>query len=155
SISSSTVWRQQSRRPWLPKPIEVGLTCPLVFRVPPGFLAITRKDLRGKPYQPRGLSRFPSAGFGGFARAKTSFEKLSRIYSGARVRGMGLLMDSSPSELVRMADRVREGDRSALAALFDAYRERLHRMVDLRLDARLRSRLDPADVVQDAFLDAS
>jgi RNA polymerase sigma-70 factor (ECF subfamily) len=54
-----------------------------------------------------------------------------------------------------MADRVREGDRSALAALFDAYRERLHRMVDLRLDSRLRPRLDPADVVQDAFLDAS
>ena len=68
---------------------------------------------------------------------------------------MGLLMDSSPSELVRMVDRVREGDRSALAALFDAYRERLHRMVDLRLDSRLRPRLDPADVVQDAFLDAS
>ena len=28
-------------------------------------------------------------------------------------------------------------------------------MVDLRLDARVRSRLDPADVVQDAFLDAA
>jgi RNA polymerase sigma-70 factor (ECF subfamily) len=64
-------------------------------------------------------------------------------------------MDSTPSEIVRLVEAMHAGDRSALAGLFDAYRERLHRMVDLRLDSRLRSRLDPADVVQDAFLDAS
>lgn len=53
-----------------------------------------------------------------------------------------------------MAARLRGRDQNALAALFDAYRDRLIRMVDLRLDTRLRARLDPADVVQDAFLDA-
>jgi RNA polymerase sigma-70 factor (ECF subfamily) len=68
---------------------------------------------------------------------------------------MGIFVDSSPSEIVRLAEGLRAGDRSALAGLFDVYRDRLHRMVDLRLDSRLRSRLDPADVVQDSFLDAS
>ena len=64
-------------------------------------------------------------------------------------------MSSSPSETVRLTERLRAGQRDALAGLFDHYRDRLLRMVDLRLDARIRSRLDPADVVQDAFLDAA
>jgi RNA polymerase sigma-70 factor (ECF subfamily) len=68
---------------------------------------------------------------------------------------MGTLMNSSPSETIRLTERLRAGDGAALAVLFDRYRDRLLRMVDLRLDARVRSRLDPADVVQDAFLDAS
>ncbi|MBI4583419.1 MAG: sigma-70 family RNA polymerase sigma factor [Planctomycetes bacterium] len=35
------------------------------------------------------------------------------------------------------------------------HRERLKRVVRLRLDKRLQSRLDPSDVVQDAFIEAS
>jgi RNA polymerase sigma-70 factor (ECF subfamily) len=50
-------------------------------------------------------------------------------------------------------DRLRAGDRLALAALFDQHRDRLRRMVELRLDPRLRARLDASDVVQEAFLD--
>jgi RNA polymerase sigma-70 factor (ECF subfamily) len=68
---------------------------------------------------------------------------------------MGILMDSSSSEVVRVVEGLRAGGRRALAGLFDAYRERLDRMIDLRLDSRLRSRLDPSDVIQDAFIDAN
>ncbi len=68
---------------------------------------------------------------------------------------MGTVMNASSSETLRLVDRLKSGDRSALAGLFDQYRDRLCRMVDLRLDPRLRPRLDPADVVQDAFLEAS
>ncbi len=64
-------------------------------------------------------------------------------------------MDSSSSEVVRVVEGLRAGGRRALAGLFDAYRERLDRMIDLRLDSRLRSRLDPSDVIQDAFIDAN
>ncbi len=35
------------------------------------------------------------------------------------------------------------------------HRDRLRRMVALRLDARLRGRLDPSDVIQEAFLEAT
>jgi len=64
-------------------------------------------------------------------------------------------MDPGSSEIIRLVERLRAGDRAALGELFDRCRDRLSRMVDLRLDPRLRARLDPSDVVQDAFLDAS
>jgi RNA polymerase sigma-70 factor (ECF subfamily) len=35
------------------------------------------------------------------------------------------------------------------------YRRRLRRMVELRLDRRLRGRIDPSDVVQEAYLEAA
>jgi RNA polymerase sigma-70 factor (ECF subfamily) len=46
----------------------------------------------------------------------------------------------------------RSGDEAALAALVERHRDRLERMVCLRLDRRLQGRVDPADVVQDAYL---
>ncbi len=49
--------------------------------------------------------------------------------------------------------RALAGDESALAALFDGYRERLRRMIRLRLDRRLSGRIDTSDVLQDAYLD--
>jgi RNA polymerase sigma-70 factor (ECF subfamily) len=45
------------------------------------------------------------------------------------------------------------GDQDALVELWDRYRERLKRMVRLRLDRRLQGRLDPSDVLQEAFID--
>jgi len=45
------------------------------------------------------------------------------------------------------------GDESALAALFDGHRERLRRMIRLRLDRRLSGRVDASDVLQEAYLD--
>ena len=43
----------------------------------------------------------------------------------------------------------------ALAELFDEHRDRLRRMVELRIDARLRARVDASDVLQEAFLDVA
>jgi RNA polymerase sigma-70 factor (ECF subfamily) len=53
-----------------------------------------------------------------------------------------------------VVERLRRGDPQAMAELFARYRERLRRMVALRLDPRLNSRLSPSDVLQEAFLDA-
>lgn len=47
------------------------------------------------------------------------------------------------------------GDSGALALLMDRYRDRLKRMVGLRLDRRLRGRVDASDVVQEALIDAA
>jgi len=52
-------------------------------------------------------------------------------------------------ELVKAA---RNGDESALAVLVERHRNRLERMVRLRMDRRLRGRVDPADVVQETYL---
>ena len=52
-----------------------------------------------------------------------------------------------------LLQRALAGDESALAALFDGYRERLRRMIRLRLDRRLSGRVDASDVLQEAYLD--
>ena len=66
---------------------------------------------------------------------------------------MGRLMDQTPSEMTRLNERLRAGDHRALAELFDQNRDRLRRMVELRMDPRLRARLDASDVLQEAYLE--
>jgi RNA polymerase sigma-70 factor (ECF subfamily) len=64
-------------------------------------------------------------------------------------------MNDPPSETVRLLERLRAGDRRALAELFQRHRDRLRRMVELRMDARLYGRIDASDVLQDGFLDVA
>ncbi len=54
---------------------------------------------------------------------------------------------------VALIDQARAGDQAAMAELFNKHRKRLRRMVGLRLDRRLQGRIDPSDVLQEAFLD--
>jgi RNA polymerase sigma-70 factor, ECF subfamily len=68
---------------------------------------------------------------------------------------MGSDEDKTPGNPTDPIASLRGGGRHALATLFDQYRDRLRRMVDLRLDPRLRARLDASDVVQEAFLDVA
>jgi RNA polymerase sigma-70 factor (ECF subfamily) len=49
--------------------------------------------------------------------------------------------------------RAAAGDETALAALWERHRARLRQMVRLRLDRRLQGRVDPSDVLQEAYLD--
>jgi RNA polymerase sigma-70 factor (ECF subfamily) len=62
-------------------------------------------------------------------------------------------MDQTPRKSPDPIEQLRDGGRPALAKIFDLHRDRLRRMVELRIDARLRARLDASDVVQEAFLD--
>jgi RNA polymerase sigma-70 factor (ECF subfamily) len=52
-----------------------------------------------------------------------------------------------------LIESVRKGDAQALTELFELNRERLQRMIQLRMDRRVRARVDVADVLQDAYLD--
>jgi len=69
--------------------------------------------------------------------------------------GRGQGMTATVQGLEALHGRVRHGDATALAALFAHHRERLWRMAAFRLDSRLRGRVDPDDVVQEAYLDAA
>src|SRR5947209_235308 len=60
--------------------------------------------------------------------------------------------DDTDEDLLRRASH---GDADALAALFGRYRKRLRQMVRLRLDRRLQGRVDPSDVLQEAYLDVA
>ena len=68
---------------------------------------------------------------------------------------MGISTTNDSGETDRLLRRARAGDRLALPELLERHRDRLRRMVDLRLDWRLRGRLDPSDVLQEAYLDAA
>lgn len=64
---------------------------------------------------------------------------------------------SAPSDDDRDSDLLRRaaaGDGECWGALLGRHRDRLRRMVALRLDHRLQGRLDPSDVVQEAYLEA-
>ena len=52
-----------------------------------------------------------------------------------------------------LIDRAVGGDRPALAALFDRHRDRLEKFVRVRIHRTLQGRIDPADVLQEVYLD--
>lgn len=60
--------------------------------------------------------------------------------------------DPETDELLCLAG---EGDESAVQRLLVRYRERLRRMVQFRMDERLKPRFDPSDVVQEAMISAT
>ena len=68
---------------------------------------------------------------------------------------MVAVMREDSSDMRQQLERVSAGDQAALAAIFEQYRPRLRQMVQLRLDRRLQGRLDPSDVLQDAFVEIS
>src|SRR6516165_12523924 len=70
----------------------------------------------------------------------------------SRVRNMGFTMSADTQTNEELLDAARSGDEDALAVLVERYRDRLERMVALRMDRRLQGRVDPADVVQEAYL---
>lgn len=64
-------------------------------------------------------------------------------------------LNDESSERRRLLDGAARGDRRVLESLLAQHRARLLRMVALRLDRRLRKRIDPSDVIQEAYLEAS
>ena len=56
------------------------------------------------------------------------------------------------SQIDALLSDAARGDASAVHSLLEQHRDRLRRMVAVRLDRRLASRLDPSDVVQEASL---
>ena len=62
-------------------------------------------------------------------------------------------MRQDPDDSEDLLRRATAGEEAALAALWERHHPRLRQMVRLRLDRRLQGRVDPSDVLQDAYLD--
>jgi RNA polymerase sigma-70 factor (ECF subfamily) len=60
-----------------------------------------------------------------------------------------------PDDTEQILRDAAHGDQAALRSLLERHRERLRRMVALRLDSRLAARVDASDVVQEALFDAA
>ena len=66
---------------------------------------------------------------------------------------MGSTMTRDSSDMDDLLGRAEAGDEQARSDLFARYRQRLKSMVRLRMDRRLAGRIDPSDVLQEAYLD--
>ena len=64
-------------------------------------------------------------------------------------------MTTYPPDTEELLRRTGAGDPSARQQLLARHRDRLRRMVAVRLDPRLAARVDPSDVVQEAMVDAA
>jgi RNA polymerase sigma-70 factor (ECF subfamily) len=64
-------------------------------------------------------------------------------------------MNPKPSDTDELLRQATQGDDDARQRLLDRHRGRLRQMVAVRVDRRLRARVDPSDVVQEALADAS
>src|SRR5262249_46022344 len=76
----------------------------------------------------------------------------------ARLRGSlpGVLcMTADSSETNRLLRQAARGDPEQFGAVLERYRPRLRRMIALRLDPPLHGRIDPPDVIQETYLEAS
>jgi RNA polymerase sigma-70 factor (ECF subfamily) len=62
-------------------------------------------------------------------------------------------MGQDPNDSEDLLRGAAAGDEAALAALWQRHHARLRQMVRLRLDRRLQGRVDPSDVLQEAYLD--
>jgi hypothetical protein len=65
-----------------------------------------------------------------------------------------IIMSDSDENVALMRKAV-AGDETALRELFGQYRDRLKRMVRLRLSRRLQGRIDDSDVLQESYLEVA
>lgn len=70
---------------------------------------------------------------------------LSRSYN------LGMTQASSSDSQELPADRASQNE---LPQMFEAFRSRLRMLVEVRIDRRIRARVDASDIVQEAFVDA-
>lgn len=68
---------------------------------------------------------------------------------------MGSMGVDNSGETDRLLQRAADGDEASWGALLTRHEEKLRRMVACRMDQRLQGRIDPGDVIQEAFLEAS
>jgi RNA polymerase sigma-70 factor, ECF subfamily len=64
------------------------------------------------------------------------------------------MLDGS-DDLLQLLQSAADGNQPALGELLDRYRARLRHMVRLRMDRRVRARVDASDVIQDTFAEAA
>jgi RNA polymerase sigma-70 factor (ECF subfamily) len=66
---------------------------------------------------------------------------------------MGVAAPDS-AETERLLEQIRAGQKPAVDQLFARHRPYLRRLISLRLDPKMRPRVDPSDVVQEAQMEA-
>ncbi len=82
----------------------------------------------------------------------------SRVKEQAPGRGYSLMETLRPNaadEINQLLQRAAQGEQADWGKLLEQHRERLRRMVALRMDPRLQGRIDASDVIQETYLEAA
>jgi len=64
-------------------------------------------------------------------------------------------MNHDRRKIDELESRLGNGDKEALATLFDCHRDRLRHIVYFRMNPMLQQRLEPDDVLQEAYIEAA
>ena len=89
------------------------------------------------------------------AMAAVSVFRLSRLERIPDHRpAMGHEQGTNSETTLEMLKQAAAGDAAGWERLLDRYRDRLRRMIAVRLDPRLQGRFDPSDVLQETYVDA-
>src|SRR4051812_130280 len=80
---------------------------------------------------------------------------MSGFRRGAQSGVMVAVVEEIRPEVDPLLARAAAGDARAWGALLTRHDERLRRMVEFRLDPRLRGRIDAADVIQEVYVEAA
>ena len=124
------------------------------FQDLPGRVPVPRRKAKEEEWQIQGVThRGASTTVVSSVRPQAIFFRESSRRA-RKHTGMAAAVTHDPQEweLIRRAGA---GDSSCLHELFTRYRSRLKQMVRLRLDPRVRGRVDPSDVIQEACLEVS
>jgi RNA polymerase sigma-70 factor (ECF subfamily) len=65
------------------------------------------------------------------------------------------LQDNNSAATVELLERARAGHPGAVEAIFDRHRQRLQRLLDMRLDRRLQGRIEASAILHDACSDVA
>ncbi len=79
----------------------------------------------------------------------------SRSKSFGNSKGVVMETRKAAGEAAETLEGLRLAGRAELAIAFEEHRDRLLRLIALRLDRRLAGRVDPSDIIQDAFIRAN
>ena len=77
------------------------------------------------------------------------------LFAGRRALGLTYLPMTEPDTDQLLLQRVASGEQSARDELFARHRDRLRRMIQVRMDRRIVRRVDPSDVIQEALIEAT
>jgi RNA polymerase sigma-70 factor (ECF subfamily) len=100
----------------------------------------------------RGDNQFPRCGYG----IESAFPDLvGPPGTSIAIWRKDIMNPDQSCEIQALVTAAAGGDRDAMSHLFEIYQARLRQMIALRIDPRVKSRIDPSDVLQEAYLDVS
>lgn len=114
---------------------------------------LTRKIILGSGRRAVGVNDFSWRVVGNCCYSRWVFVKIDLIGESGLPRNEA--MHVTELDTTELMQRAAAGEKLARDQLFARHRDRLRRMIEVRIDPRIAGRVDPSDVIQEAWLQAA